>query len=80
MLSAVAQREFRLPASVGLPLEYSIAIDKINDPSFTTALGLASWAMPHHHSHRILSGIGQGAGSVRNTVNDVRGWFKKLLP
>lgn len=80
-LIEVAKREFRLPASVGLPVEYSSAIEKINDPSFTTALGLASWAMQHHHGHGLLGGLGQGAGgSVRSTVDGMRSLFKRLLP
>ncbi len=39
----VAKKRFRLPASVGLPLNINTAIDKINNLSFTTAIGLAYW-------------------------------------
>ncbi len=42
-LVELAKREFRLPASLGLPLEIKSAIDKVNDLSFTSALGLAVW-------------------------------------
>lgn len=39
----VAKKRFRLPASLGHPLNINTAIDKINNLSFTTAIGLAYW-------------------------------------
>ena len=39
----VAKKRFRLPASLGLPLNINTAIDKINNLSFTAAIGLAYW-------------------------------------
>src|SRR3990167_625015 len=39
----VAKKRFRLPASLGLPLNINTAIDKVNNLSFTTAIGLAYW-------------------------------------
>jgi len=39
----VAKKRFRLPASLGLSLNINTAIDKINNLSFTAAIGLAYW-------------------------------------
>lgn len=39
----VAKKRFRLPASLGLPLNINTAIDKANNLSFTTAIGLSYW-------------------------------------
>ena len=73
----VAKREFRLPCSIGLPQEFVSAIDKINDPSFTTALGLVLWG----------AGLEQKTGfsmprfsSIQDVTKKMKGWFKSLLP
>lgn len=78
-LVEIGKRDFRLPVSIGFPQGYSSAIDKIQDPGFTTALGLASWG--------VESGSGGGffnklpaLGSVNETVEGMRRWFKSLLP
>lgn len=44
-LVAVAKRVFRLPASLGYPKagDSIMAVDKINDLTFTTAIGLVLW-------------------------------------
>ena len=39
----LAKRELRLPASGGLPQNLTSAIDRNNDPIFSTALGLVTW-------------------------------------
>ncbi|MDO9509924.1 MAG: cell division protein FtsA [Candidatus Magasanikbacteria bacterium] len=39
----IARKYLRLPASLGLPYGLISATDKINDPSFATAIGLVKW-------------------------------------
>lgn len=78
-LIEVGKRDFRLPVSVGFPQGYTSAIDKIQDPGFTTALGLASWAAESGQSGGLLSKI-PNFGGVNETVDRMRGWFKSLLP
>lgn len=41
----VAKREFRLPATIGYPLEVASPLERVNDPAFSTALGLVRWGM-----------------------------------
>ena len=77
-LIELAKKKLGLPAFLGYPLEINSAIDKVNDPEYTQALGLALW------------GIKQGAGkkslrdnpfsSTNQTVRRVRDWFSSLLP
>lgn len=75
----IGKRDFRLPVSVGFPQGYTSAIDKIQDPAFTTALGLASWAADSN-ADRGLFGKLPALGSVNDTVDGIRRWFKGLLP
>lgn len=42
-LLEVAKREFRLPATLGYPLEVVSPLERVNDPAFATALGLVRW-------------------------------------
>jgi cell division protein FtsA len=76
-LEEVAKKEFRLPCSIGYPQDFVSAIDKINDPAFTTALGLISWG----------AGLEQKTGfnlprfsSIQDVTKKMKGWFKSLLP
>lgn len=77
-LVEVGKRDFRLPVSVGFPQGYTSAIDKIQDPSFTTALGLASWAADAGSGSGLLGKL--SFGGVNDTVDGMRRWFKSLLP
>lgn len=56
----MAKKVFRLPASLGLPKEVETVIDKVNDLSYTTAIGLALWGkqMQGVESHRRSDGKG----------------------
>ncbi len=74
----VAKREFRLPASIGTPQELTTAIEKVNDPMYSVAVGLLLWGAQ----------MEQGGGSSRlpNFSNlgawkdKVTGWMKSLIP
>ncbi|KKR48863.1 MAG: Cell division protein ftsA [Candidatus Magasanikbacteria bacterium GW2011_GWC2_40_17] len=44
-LIEVAKRKLRLPATLGYPLNITSVTDKVNDLSFTTAIGLVKWGM-----------------------------------
>lgn len=76
----VGKREFRLPVAVGFPQGYTSAIDKINDPTFTTALGLASWNAEETDRHGLLGSLPVRFSAVNDTVDKMRRWFKGLLP
>jgi len=61
----VAKREFRLPASIGFPSGVDSAIEKINDPAVTTAIGLVLWA----HANQI-----SGSSSISSSIKGFKGF------
>jgi cell division protein FtsA len=76
----VAKQELRLPAQLGFPIEFDGIVDRIDDPSFATALGLVLWGIDME-----LSGKKQGISlnnipSIGNTVNKMKKWFKAFMP
>lgn len=74
----VAKQAFRLPAAVGMPQQIVTAIDKVNDPGFTTALGLVAWGASVDHRHGLLKKIGN-LSSVTNVTGKMRSWLKGIM-
>src|SRR5258708_450279 len=76
----LAKKQLRLPVIVGLPGAVTTVIDRVNDPSFATAVGLVLWA------NEFLLGssrtVNKFARQVleNDTVNKMRKWFKSFLP
>lgn len=60
-IAEVAKSVLGLPVDIGLPKEYSGIIDKIDDPSFATALGLITWAAEKEEPSRSFE-LPQGLG------------------
>ena len=75
----LAKDKLKLPVVIGLPqgAEES-AIDKINDPSFSTAIGLSIWGS--HDSNKATKFHLPNFSSVDDVVDKMKGWFKSLLP
>ncbi|PJA94255.1 MAG: hypothetical protein CO133_00260, partial [Candidatus Komeilibacteria bacterium CG_4_9_14_3_um_filter_37_5] len=73
-----AKKKLGLPAFLGYPLEINSAIDKVNDPEYTQALGLAIWGMKQSGSKKSLRD--NPFSSTNQTVRRVRDWFSSLLP
>lgn len=77
-----AKKHLRLPAHLGLPTGVESAIDKINDPTFTTAVGLVLWGS-HLGSSQQRNGLGGFFGKITNfsSLGDkTKKWFKKIIP
>ena len=78
-LVEMAKKIFRLPATTGSLQVGSSAIDKINDPSFSTACGLVVWGSQLEKPGRFgrfFSGL-PGVGSL---TNKIKKWFRTLIP
>lgn len=75
----VAKSVFRLPAAIGVPQGITTAIDKVNDPQFTTALGLVAWGAGAHDTAGLIGKIGTNFTSVTAVTGKVNKWFKNLL-
>lgn len=74
-----AKEELRLPAQIGLPLGIPVAVDKIEDPAFATAVGLVLWGA----GTEVKTGRFHKGGltsSVSDTVGKMKKWFKTFLP
>lgn len=76
-LIELAKREFNLPASVGVPQDFTTAIEKVSDPVFAVAIGLCIWGAN-------ISGKGGSTfgrfSSVGEVTGKMKGWFKSLMP
>ena len=80
-LTELAKKKLRLPASLGYPQEMITAIDKINDPSFATAIGLVKWGHELSQNKKgLFKSMGKKLKSVDQVVDKVKKWGKSLLP
>lgn len=76
----LAKKQLRLPVALGVPGSVTTVIDRVNDPSFATAVGLVLWG------HEFLLGssrtVNKFAKKVleNDTVDKLRKWFKSFLP
>lgn len=78
-LVELAKEKFKLPVFLGLPQGASeSAIDKVNDPGYTTALGLALWSSLSE-AKRTKFHL-PSFSSIDEVVSKMKGWFKSLLP
>lgn len=75
----VAKKKFRLPASIGYPQHLNTAIDKVNDPTFTTALGLVNWGAELKSQQKKKISL-PGLSFLGGAATKVKDWFRGLLP
>lgn len=76
-----AKNRLRLPACLGANKNVMLAIDKVNDINYLTALGLAVWGNQ-------LTGRGKKnsklnlrlGGAAGKGIEKVKDWFKSLIP
>jgi cell division protein FtsA len=76
----LAKKQLRLPVTVGLPGSVTTVLDRVDDPSFATSIGLVLWA--HEYllgSSRTVNKFAKGV-LENDTVNKMRKWFKSFLP
>lgn len=77
-----AKQYLRLPATLGYPLNFISATDKINDLSFVNVVGLVKWgSMMSQSSQKTKSGgMLSGMKKMGGSAAAVKDWFKALLP
>lgn len=73
----VAKRRLRLPAMLGYPIEVASPLERVNDLSFTTALGLVRWGL---RQELPVSSRWPKAVSVQQVTTTVKKWFQALMP
>jgi cell division protein FtsA len=75
----VAKRKLRLPVSFGYPHKLVSVVDKVNDLSFVTALGLVLWGNAVYEE-RGGGGFISRFKSIDRVTSQVKKWFKSLMP
>jgi cell division protein FtsA len=80
----IAKKILRLPAQTGFPADLGGIVDKVDEPGFVTAVGLALWGMEEAGGGARSSGMKlPGLDNMPNmgkTVEKMKGWFRKFLP
>lgn len=72
----LARETLNLPAQIGFPQNYDGVVDKIDDPTYATAIGLLLWGSRfegRHHSGLKNINFKKGFASIKK-------WFKNLVP
>lgn len=74
----LAKQVFKLPVFIGLPKQIDQApIDKVIDPMFTTAVGLALWSKDAGVS---VKRNWKEGGQIGKTVDKIKDFFGSLIP
>jgi len=79
----LAKKILRLPAQTGFPLELGGIVDKVDEPGFVTAVGLALFGAEHSgHSAGRVSRMPtlDKLPAMGPTVDRMKGWLRKFLP
>lgn len=76
----VAKKNLKLPAQIGFPLDLGGIVDKVDEPSYATVIGLMLWGIDSagqtSRGGRLLARV----GSVTKSVGVLKKWFKTFLP
>ncbi len=82
-LVELAKKHLRLPAILGYPLNITSVTDKVNDLSFSTAMGLVRWgSLIHQHGYGGAS-YGKKGGAIKKAgqaSQRIKKWIKLLIP
>jgi len=74
----LAKRKMRLPAQIGFPREIEGIVERVDDPAYSTALGLIFWGMEERGDTG--EGFIPSIPSFNNSVKQMQKWFKAFLP
>lgn len=79
-LVEMAKNELRLPACLGSNKNVPLAIDKVNDVNYLTALGLVAWGnqLTKRKKGHKLNWPGHGAAG--KSLEKIKQWFSSLIP
>jgi len=74
----LAKQDLKLPAQIGFPENIKGVIERLDDPTYATVVGLIFWGKSHTDKQK--TGMRMQISSVSDTVGKIRGWFKNFLP
>ena len=72
----LARETLNLPAQIGFPQNYDGVVDKIDDPSYATAIGLLLWGSRFEGRYH----AGLRSVNLKKGLNNLKNWFKNLVP
>ena len=79
-LIEVGKRKTMLPVSLGVSKRFNTAVDKVNDVSFATALGLVMWGFNVMNEKGVShSRLAETIRSVKEVGDKIKGWFRNLI-
>jgi len=73
----LARETLNLPVQIGFPQNFEGVVDKIDDPAYATAIGLALWGSKFEGPRYSFDFRGLKLGK---TLQGVKNWAKSLLP
>lgn len=82
----LAKDVLALPAQTGFPAPLGGLIDKVDEPSFATAMGLVMWGLDELEGGGPKSGflknklVGNISDSVGGSISSMKKWMGKFLP
>lgn len=79
-LVEAAKNKLRLPASLGFNQNISLAIDKVNDVNYLTALGLVAWGDQLTRRKKKSRLSWPAGGAAGKGLERVKEWLKSLIP
>jgi len=80
-LVEVGKKKFKLPTSLGAAQELISTVDKVNDLSYSTALGLVMWGSQFFTGGKGAIGKVMSKFKTADKVTgQVKKWFKHILP
>jgi len=72
-MEELVKRELHLPCQIGLPKDVEGIVDKIDDPSFATAVGLLLFKLKGEKNI-------PGKAKIQKGFSRIKKWFEELLP
>jgi cell division protein FtsA len=76
----MAKKVLRLPAQIGYPVELNGIVDRVDDPSYATVMGLIMWEADENGNFSSYSGGKFKLPSFGGIGQKVRKFFKTFLP
>jgi cell division protein FtsA len=81
----LAKNVLGLPAQIGFPIPLGGLVDKVDEPSFVTAVGLILWELENIPTGKrnLFSGkrlVGNISDNINDSVGNVKKWLGKFMP
>jgi cell division protein FtsA len=75
-MEELVKRELHLPCQIGFPRQVEGIVDRVDDPSFATAVGLLLWQL----REPTKGGRVKRKVQIGKSFSKVKKWFEGLLP